>query len=819
MTSLKRAALLLALVGCASSSKVSDDASEGDASESDASRSTSTDAAAEDAASRADRELPPPWLAPRWKLPNQIGQRVTYREALGELEDACTRAAPATRFGNGECICVDDRTAIVTFEEDGTQQVGCTMRSEVPVTFEDVEDPLVFQTRADALGSLRVRIGKGTATEREEIARRTAESFEARSATDRTAGQARSIGLRRSDDYVSTLFVGAPPPNDLSISVEAAFDGLHFLSGSLAGATEHPGDYLLDVGIVEPEPEHVASALGVLGTAHAPPPFEHPDTRVRAEDLRSARALREAVVTLLPNAFASTSQTLTFDTLMGSGCVLGICRVFTDRMPVRLDGHDAPRFFATIERAYDTARIGREIVWLDELGKLRGFVVMGPNAGAGLVVLLDQSGSGTEMITRVYDREWNALGEVTLTVHGVPRYDDVASRAHFVDAVAPPARSVLAVCDVHFQPILDAGSATGAELFEGVLFGRPARFSENGSLLSGSLFGWTPNPDGNAYDFLSGIDSSYWAFPVVGTYSDSERSSRYRESHGVPVALVARRAHALAASNVPGASAHSLFVLPVARDRCFDLDAWREAREWRPANDETRPPLVGVANLSFAYPTASLAGRGDCPSSQTHAFESTETSVLWVAAAGNHRNESVKHSICPLRAMRVPHGGGTRTRSNGLIVSSLDSNGAVSFVSNYGADFSDIAAEGTTTPGGSSATSFASPRVAAAAVLLAQMFPGSSPRALRSYLLFGARPRAHLRGVVLAGGELDVARAVRFASCWQATIVPQLATRAPVVNDYAVCVDASAAAGPVPTIPSQDAIDRATTLLSAGESL
>ncbi|MCB0339580.1 MAG: S8 family serine peptidase, partial [Bdellovibrionales bacterium] len=128
--------------------------------------------------------------------------------------------------------------------------------------------------------------------------------------------------------------------------------------------------------------------------------------------------------------------------------------------------------------------------------------------------------------------------------------------------------------------------------------------------------------------------------------------------------------------------------------------------------------------------------------------------VLFVAAAGNSNSNNDVTSSYP---SNYPH-------SNVIAVSSIDSSGALSSFSSYGATTVDLAAPGrsiaSTTPGNSyrylSGTSMATPHVTGAIALLKAYAPSLSASQLKSNLLQNVSPLSSLTGKVATGGTLDV---------------------------------------------------------------
>jgi hypothetical protein len=128
-----------------------------------------------------------------------------------------------------------------------------------------------------------------------------------------------------------------------------------------------------------------------------------------------------------------------------------------------------------------------------------------------------------------------------------------------------------------------------------------------------------------------------------------------------------------------------------------------------------------------------------------------EQPFFWVLSSGN----DYRRSLTPESASLCPQSWGPR--SNMIVVSATDAEYA-----NTGVDYADIAADGHGYYPGQEGTSFAAPKVARVAALLAQEFPSLTNQQIRDSIMQGARiPRPRLP--VRSGGILDEAGARKIA--------------------------------------------------------
>lgn len=186
---------------------------------------------------------------------------------------------------------------------------------------------------------------------------------------------------------------------------------------------------------------------------------------------------------------------------------------------------------------------------------------------------------------------------------------------------------------------------------------------------------------------------------------------------------------------------------------------------------------------------SSNSWRGYSYSAILHAAinRSAKADILMIGAAGNETinndtNPPYPASLSTLNNAVDPATGNileTAASYDGVIaVASIQSNGAISGFSNYGATSVDIAAPGTgiystlptNTYGSYDGTSMATPHVSGAAALYKSVYPTATAEEVKEALLTGARPTPSLNGKVVTNGRLDVAASLAIAPIPKITI-------------------------------------------------
>lgn len=132
------------------------------------------------------------------------------------------------------------------------------------------------------------------------------------------------------------------------------------------------------------------------------------------------------------------------------------------------------------------------------------------------------------------------------------------------------------------------------------------------------------------------------------------------------------------------------------------------------------------------------------------------SNALFVVAAGNEGNNNDLHPRFPSN-YELP---------NILSVGSIDSNGSLSYFSNYGAKTVDIAAPGSgiysTIPNNRydyfDGTSMAAPHVSGVAALMLSEKPELTPVQMKDYILQNARPISQLSSTIVTGGVVDAGK-------------------------------------------------------------
>lgn len=530
-----------------------------------------------------------------------------------------------------------------------------------------------------------------------------------------------------------TVTLGVPSPDVLRTMVGDVLDGLQYAYDQYMTADTKPYYYRNRVGIVEPDPKALGATLGLPRFERQPPPFAGVTADLAAADLGAhARAARAAY------ELARTGK-LPFSRgvrLFGESC-MDACRVISEATPLEA----ASAVTARRERIYVYGRVAREVVWLEEHGALRGFVLFSPSGSVGLVGLVSDHIT-TERVTRTvaaFDRLWNPLGTVieeravyAVDMEGIPRTTD---RMDAGGATVVSPRALLALCEADgdiasflldpvIRPRLVRGPHTtdtnaAAEVASGSMLG----FFPAARDAIGDYFGWMQHDKRGGFRFRPDPE------PVYG--------------HPRHVALAAAEA-----AEVVEDELGSLLGAPTpsVKMTLLGLRACLATRSWGPA----MAPYVSVVNGSYAEPFP----YDRCRDVEELAADASRERLLWVYSASNDEEEGGRLA-CPQKRLAG--------KPNAIIVAGSEGD-RLFWGSNYGLAYADIAASARDVEGGEGwGTSFASPRVAAVATALAAAFPSLEPEDVRTALLVSSRETPDLRGKVRSGGVLDPRAAARLA--------------------------------------------------------
>ncbi len=461
--------------------------------------------------------------------------------------------------------------------------------------------------------------------------------------------------------------------------------------------------------IFEPDPESLDQALAIIKfDSHARSGLFRLPAAKQDHDNFSLATVHAAVAkfTALGAALAIERT----DDLDDNGC-LGSCRV-TSAPSVMPDGS-----LAALERVYTLGSVQREAIWIRHGGDLRAVVTLGPGRLPAAIVALrhNKDINGTATVARLYDRQWHLLHEQTFFDKGLPgkiaAIDTRVRRATF------PRSAIVGLCESSVM-----GAVDDPEVAMRLVTGPHRRLYVDGLLRAGSLFGWYPNIAGEVASHNQGAGNLLFGF-FPSPYAPKVMA----DEHGLMVMKAA-------VEQSPGTQ-----FLPLG-----GLDCFERFNDWAPSI----PPAARVINASLGQ----YLSRSECERMFASPMRHSTERLLWVVAAGNDGLDSPAEE-CPAQLSGLDN----------LIVVAGNEGDKLSPTSNFGLRFADIAAQGQYAE--HLGTSFAAPRVAAAAASLAADWPTLTPSDLRALLLLTSRTTGPLSHRVRSGGILDADAARRLAPC------------------------------------------------------
>ena len=396
--------------------------------------------------------------------------------------------------------------------------------------------------------------------------------------------------------------------------------------------------------------------------------------------------------------------------LRGASC-LQACRVYSRPFLAEDTGT------VVLERIYSQGTVAREALWYFVEGQVQAVVPLSPGRVPAFALVLEYHNNAGQVggSARLYNFRWRLLAEESHTVANLQALQKLAA-AHFARDTGA---SAIALCEASLK-----GAFNDPEVGSHVLQGPhlPQAFGE--PKLSGSVFGWSPNPAGALDALFSGYSGA--AFGFLPLYSDVQA-----ERHGLLVAKAAMEEE-------PGVR-----FLPVGGGfGCFDTyNAW-----WSNVQAHTR-----VVSGSFGR----LLEPIECQQRYGPVLQESAAQTLWVMAVANsgETQRNAPPEDCPGSLAGAPN----------LVLVAGSSGDVLHPGSVYGERFADIAAPYALQDTGG--TSFAAPRVAAVAGRIFHDWPQLTPADTRLVLMASAKRTPGLRSAVRCGGKLDAASARSLAPC------------------------------------------------------